>query len=206
MYGLTFVGKHGEAFWRSSLCYLPPHRTATLRPCRGRIRKSPPCRYHMRLQSSVPLHLIRKAGCHRVFAKKILRGLSMVHLVLLCKHLRTIPSILIFPDATASVCNRPRWDHLQHTTTCHLPRPAQPYRAVPFGDWRLRPFTLPKEETGTPNWRHGSSTNHRDPEKIPSTQSENITKARLPHLVTAGIHTPGCKLYPMIPGPKIALY
>ena len=76
LYVPTFVGKHGDAFRRSSSCDLPPHEPATTRPHRGRIWKIPPCRDHKRLRSSVPRHLVGLADFHQDFPQKLLRTLS----------------------------------------------------------------------------------------------------------------------------------
>ena len=77
------------------------------------------------------------------FCHKIIRRISMVWYVLLRKHLRTIPSIILIPDATASEQNRPQQGHLRHIKICQLPRPAKPEPAAPCRYRRLPPLPLP---------------------------------------------------------------
>ena len=101
LYIPTFVGKHRDTLQLSSSCDLPQHGTATQRSHIGRIRKSPPCRDHKQIWSHVPSHLVGKADCHHFFPTKLLRRLSMVWYILLRKHPRMIPSIVLVSDATA---------------------------------------------------------------------------------------------------------
>ena len=65
-----FVGKHGEAFWRSYSCDLYPHAPASPRPRRGQIQKRLPCRYSKHLWSPVPSHLVGSNDCLWVFLHK----------------------------------------------------------------------------------------------------------------------------------------
>ena len=133
----------GDAFRRSSPCDLPPLTPASPRPCRRRIQKSPPFRDSKRIRSSVPLHLVGSADCHRVFPKSFYVGLGMVQYILLRKHLGAIPSIFFIPDNTVSEWNRPRLGHLQIPTIFQMRRPAQPVPFTPFGDRRLPLLPLP---------------------------------------------------------------
>ena len=77
-YGPHFVGKHRDAFQRSSLCDLPLHELATMRPRRGIIRNSLTCRDCERIQFPVPRHIAGSTGFHWVLSQKIIRRLRYV--------------------------------------------------------------------------------------------------------------------------------
>ena len=91
-YRTPFVGKHGDAFQRSSPCGLTPHKPATLRPRRGKIRNIPPCRDRKRLQSSVPRHLVGSADCRSILPQKLLRRLRYGEILITTKTPRDDPS------------------------------------------------------------------------------------------------------------------
>ena len=96
-YGPPFVGNHGDAFRRSSLCDLPPLAPAYPSPRIGRIQNIPPFRESKRLGSSVPRHLVGSENFHQVFSQSFYVGLCMVRYILLRKHLGTISSICLHP-------------------------------------------------------------------------------------------------------------
>ena len=70
--GPPVVGKHGDAFWQSSPCDLPPTALAPLRPHGGRNRKSPPCWDNKRLGLYVLHNIVDLVGCCRFFPPKLL--------------------------------------------------------------------------------------------------------------------------------------
>ena len=125
MYKPPLLGNHGDDFWRSSLCDLPPHAPAPPRLLEGRIQKSPTCRDRKWIRSPIPHHLVVSADCHQVFPQRFYVGLGMVQCVLLRKQLGTIPSISPIPDNTASACNWPRRGYLRLLKICQLQRPAK---------------------------------------------------------------------------------
>ena len=142
-YGPPVVGKHREAFLRSSLCGLPPLALASPRPRRGCTQKSPPFRDIKKIRSSVPHHLVGSDDCHRVYPQRLYLGLGMGQYVLLQKHLGKIPSIVFIPDNNSLAWNWPRRGHLRHLTIFQLRRTVQPVPASLFRDWCLPLIPLP---------------------------------------------------------------
>ena len=132
LYVPPVVGKHGEAFRRSSPCDLPPLAPAPPRPCGGCTRKSPPCRDSKRTRLFVPLHLVGSADCYCISPRSFYVSLGMVHFTLLQKHFGTILQNIFITKIAALAWDRPRQGHLWNMKNYQLRRPAQPVPAALF--------------------------------------------------------------------------
>ena len=140
------LGKHGDAFRRSSPCDLPPLVPAPPRPRGGSTRKSPTCRDSKKLRLLAPRHIVRSADCYWVFHRSFYVSLGMARFTLLRKHLRTIPPNIFITNIAASAWDKPQHRHLWYMRTHQLRRPTQPVPAAPFGDWRLPLLPPPTNE------------------------------------------------------------